>query len=66
MRDLADYRAAAGSNPERIGTASPFNVAVKSLRIGDFTAEEIAALYEQHTADSGQKFTAEAVERAYT
>jgi hypothetical protein len=65
MRDLEDYRAAAGSNPERIGTASPFNVAVKSLRIGDFTAEEIAALYEQHTADTGQKFTAEAVEQAY-
>jgi hypothetical protein len=65
MRDLEDYRVAAGSNPGRIGTASPFNVAVESLRIGDFTAGEVAALYEQHSAETGQKFTPEALERAF-
>lgn len=64
MRDLTDYRAAAGSDPDRIGSASPFNVAVKSLRIGDFTADEVATLYMQRTAETGQEFTAEAIERA--
>jgi hypothetical protein len=33
--------------------------------IADFTADEVAALYGQHTADTGQEFTPEAVARAY-
>lgn len=65
MRDLEDYRVAAGSTPGRMGTASPFNVAVRSLRMGDFTADEVATLYKQHTAETGQEFTAEATERAF-
>jgi hypothetical protein len=65
MRDLKDYRAAAGSDPERIGTASPFNIAVESLRIGDFTADEVAALYKQHTEETGQEFTPGALEQVF-
>jgi hypothetical protein len=65
MRDLEDYRVAAGSTPGRIGTASPFNVAIRSLRIGDFTADEVAALYKQPTEETGQEFTPEAAERAF-
>jgi hypothetical protein len=49
----------------RLGGPSPFNIIVKSLRLGNFTLEEVRALYAQHTADSGQKFTSEAVERAF-
>jgi hypothetical protein len=62
---LRDYRAAAGSDPSRLGTSSPFNVSVKSLRIADFTPRQVAELYAQHTAETGQGFTAEAVERAF-
>src|SRR6185437_11470452 len=65
MRDIRDYKAAAGGDPSRLGSASPFNVAVKSIRIGDFTLGEVAALYAQHTADTGQVFHPDAVERAF-
>src|SRR5262249_34953119 len=34
------------------------------LRIGDFTPDEVAELYAQHTAETGQRFTPEAVARA--
>jgi hypothetical protein len=64
LRDIRDYQAA-GGEPSRLRTASPLTVTVESLRIGDFTADEVAALYEQHTADTGQEFTPEAVEHAF-
>ena len=53
-----------GGDPDRLGTASPFNIKLKSLRLGDFTADEVRELYAQHTADTGQEFTADAVDRA--
>jgi hypothetical protein len=65
MRDIRDYKAAAGGDPSRLGSASPFNVAVESIRIGDFTIDEVAALYAQHTADTGQEFQPDAVGRAF-
>lgn len=65
LRDIRDYKAASGGNPDRLIGPSPFNVAVDSLRLGDFTKAEIAELYGQHTADTGQEFTPEAVERAF-
>jgi len=64
LRDLRDYRAAAGGDPDRLGSASPFNVKLKSLRLGDFTAAEVRELYAQHTADTGQEFAPGAVARA--
>jgi hypothetical protein len=65
LRDVRDCKAAAGGNPSRLGTASPFNISVESLRIGDFTADEVIALYGQHTTETGQEFTSEAAERAF-
>jgi AAA domain len=64
LRDVRDYKAAAGGDPSRLGTASPFNIKLASLRVGDFTPDEVAELYAQHTTDTGQKFTPEAVTRA--
>jgi len=65
LRDVRDYKAASGGDPNRLGSASPFNIKVESLRIGDFTSAEVAELYGQHTADTGQEFTADAVERVF-
>jgi hypothetical protein len=65
LRDVRDYKAASGGNAERVGTASPFNVKVESLRLGDFSAQEVRELYTQHTADTGQPFTEEALSRAF-
>jgi len=62
LRDVRDYKVAAGGTPQ-LGTASPFNVKVASLRLSNFDAEDVAALLAQHTAETGQAFTAEAVDR---
>jgi hypothetical protein len=64
LRDVRDYKAASGGDPNRLGTASPFNVKLKSLRLGDFTPDEIHELYTQHTTDTGQPFTPDAIQRA--
>jgi hypothetical protein len=65
LRDVRDYKAASGGDPSRLGTASPFNIAVKSLRIKDFSLDDVALLYREHTQETGQEFTAEAVNRAF-
>ncbi|MGH3680601.1 MAG: ATP-binding protein [Natronosporangium sp.] len=66
LRDVRDYKAASGGDPTRLGTSSPFNIKVASLRIGDFTPAEVRELYAQHTAETGQPFTDEAVDLAFT
>jgi hypothetical protein len=65
LRDVRDYKAASGGDPQRLGTASPFNVSVKSFRMGDFTGEQVADLYAQHAAETGQEFTPAAAEQAF-
>ncbi len=65
LRDVRDYKAASGGDPERIGTSSPFNIKLASLRVGDFDEAEVRELYAQHTADTGQIFTDEALSRAW-
>nr|WP_261559230.1 AAA family ATPase [Frankia tisae] len=64
LRDVREYKAASGGDPTRLGSASPFNIKLKSLRLGDFTPEEVRSLYSQYTDDTGQDFTEEAVQRA--
>jgi hypothetical protein len=65
LRDVRDYKAASGGDPERLGTASPFNIKVKSVRIGDFDEHEVKSLLAQHTEDTGQAFTPEATARIW-
>ena len=58
MRDMRDYR---------MGSAgSPFNIAAKSLRLGDFAREQTMALLGQHTEETGQAFAPEALEAVWT
>ena len=57
MRDLRDYQIDA--------TASPFNVAAKSLRLGDFTEEDVRALLGQHTVETGQSFSSAALDAVW-
>jgi hypothetical protein len=64
LRDVRDYKVASGGS-ERLHTASPFNVKVESLTLRPFTADEVAELYQQHTADTGQVFTPDALRRAF-
>ncbi|MFI9845316.1 ATP-binding protein [Nonomuraea sp. NPDC051941] len=65
LRDVRDYKIASGGDPARLGAISPFNIAVRSLRLGDFTPEDVRELYGQHTAETGQEFTKEAIAAAF-
>ena len=64
MRDVRDYKMASGGSPN-LRTSSPFNVKVDSLSLKSFTEAEVATLYRQHTAETGQAFTPEALALAY-
>jgi AAA-like domain len=72
LRDIRDYKVAAGGS-DRLNTSSPFNIKVRSrsdsfgvsITLRDFNAEEVAELYAQHTDDTGQIFTPEAVSLAF-
>ncbi len=44
-----------------LGTSSPFNITAEATTLAPFTAEEVAALLQQHTAATGQRFEPEAV-----
>jgi hypothetical protein len=65
LRDVRDYKAASGGDPTRLGTSSPFNIKIESIRIGDFSKVEVARLYRQHTAETGQEFDGKAVDLAF-
>ncbi|MEO1389814.1 MAG: ATP-binding protein [Cyanobacteria bacterium J06634_6] len=65
LRDVRDYKVAAGGS-NRLNTASPFNIKVKSLTLQNFTAAEVTELYGQHTSDTGQRFTQEAIAAAFS
>jgi DNA polymerase III delta prime subunit len=65
LRDVRDYKAAAGGDPTRLGTSSPFNVKVESVRLGDFSETDLHTLYGQHTRDTGQAFSEQALARAF-
>ena len=65
VRDIRDYRIRS-STGEVIAGGSPFNVAAKSLRMGDFTQAETRALMAQHTEETGQRFSEKAEEAVWT
>ena len=65
VRDIRDYRIRS-STGEVIAGGSPFNVAAKSLRMGDFTEAEARALMAQHTKETGQRFSAAALDLVWT
>ncbi len=55
VRDVRDYRIVL-SNQDIVTGGSAFNIKAESLRLGDFTQEEIHELYMQHTRETGQEF----------
>ncbi len=64
LRDVRDYKVASGGSV-RLNTSSPFNIKVRSLTLRDFNATEVEQLYQQHTSDTGQVFTSEAIKTAF-
>jgi hypothetical protein len=60
LRDVRDYRLEDRPESAHLGTASPFNVKVESLRLPNFEPAEVIELLGQHQAETGQVFEAEA------
>ena len=55
VRDVRDYRIVM-SNQDIVTGGSAFNIKATSLRLGNFSKEEIRQLYMQHTQETGQQF----------
>ena len=65
VRDIRDYKIKSSSG-QLIAGGSPFNVAAKSLRLGDFTRKETRRLMCQHIRETGQRFTPAARKAVWT
>lgn len=61
VRDVRDYRIHSSRDKAIITGGSAFNVKAESLRLGDFTRADVEMLYRQHTEETGQVFTPEAL-----
>lgn len=55
VRDVRDYRIVL-SNQDIVTGGSAFNIKAKSLRLGNFSKEEVHKLYMQHAQETGQEF----------
>ena len=66
VHDVRDYRIQSTAENTLIAGGSVFNIRAESLRLGDFSQDEVFALISQHTAETGQAFTAEALETIWT
>ena len=64
LRDVRDYKMRDASSGH-LGTSSPFNVKVASLTLQAFDRDAISTLYGQHSAETGQAFSTEAIDRAF-
>jgi len=61
VRDVRDYRIHSSAEDRLVLGGSAFNIKSKSLRLGDFSEQEVRALLAQHTAATGQAFTEDAL-----
>ncbi|MYE84756.1 MAG: ATP-binding protein [Gammaproteobacteria bacterium] len=61
IRDVRDYRIHSESAGEVIAGGSAFNIKAKSLRLGNLDEADVYALLGQHTAETGQAFTEDAL-----
>ncbi|GBU25059.1 hypothetical protein R83H12_01698 [Fibrobacteria bacterium R8-3-H12] len=65
MRNIRDYKARIRPESETLGSSSPFNIVSESLSLKNFTKEDVAELYSQHTKETGQIFEPQAVDYIY-
>ncbi len=65
VRDVRDYRIHSTMHSEMITGGSAFNIKVESLRLGDFSEAESRRLLLQHTAETGQDWSEQALEKVW-
>ena len=66
VRDVRDYRIRSSAENAVVSGGSAFNIKARSLRLGDFSRDEVRSLFGQHTGETGQAFHPEATERVWT
>ncbi len=66
VRDVRDYRIHSRSQNEIIAGGSAFNIKAASLRLGDFSRDEVTSLLAQYTSETGHAFRPEALHRVWT
>ena len=66
VRDVRDYRIHSTSEEAIVLGGSAFNISAKSLRLGDFSEQEVESLLSQHTEATGQAFTESARQDIWT
>ncbi len=64
MRDLRDYLVSS-KDGRLLNPGSPFNIKHESATLGNFSRTDISALTSQHTAETGQAFSEQALEQIY-
>ena len=62
VRDVRDYRIHSNLEQTVVAGGSAFNVKARSLRLGDFSRGDVSDLLAQHTRETGQEFSPQAVE----
>lgn len=65
VRDVRDYHIWSPEQNSIVLGGSAFNIKAESLTLPDFSEDQVRNLYEQHTLETGQKFTSEALKHAF-
>jgi hypothetical protein len=65
VRDLRDYRIYSKAEDTWLTGGSCFNIKAESIRLEDFSLEQVEDLYSQHSTEHGQGFEKGVVEEIY-
>ena len=65
MRNIRDYKSDLRNGRKTMGSYSPFNISKVSKTLRNFTLDEIAKLYAQHTQETGQVFSIDVTQKVY-
>lgn len=65
VRDVRDYRIWSDEEQSMVLGGSAFNIKAESLLLPNFSLQQVRGLYLQHTHETGQKFTDEAMDYAF-
>ena len=66
VRDVRDYRIQSAAENAVVAGGSAFNIKSESLRLGDFSPDEVETLLAQHTGETGQAFDQDASKAIWT
>ncbi len=65
VRDVRDYRIRSSREDQIITGGSAFNIKAESLRLGDFDESQTRSLLLQHTEETGQLWSEDALEEVW-